>query len=209
MNHTESLQNLLEEVHTLERQGDVGRACELLDNAAEPLRQMGRLHYVRGALAFRAGDVVRAISSFERAVELEPRTAEYQSNLGAALFERARRTGALMPGVSDPRVAEDLHRAAKILELAATLSPELPDVFNNLGMARAACGQPEAALEAYDRALEMDARDVHALYNRAAALHLLGREQECLAVLDRLIELAPDFAPARASRENTLRRLGR
>ena len=160
MDPTESLQKLLEEVHTLERQGDLARACALLDGAAEPLRQMGRLHYVRGTPAFRSGDFSRAIDSFERAVELEPQTAEYQSNLGAALFERARRTHTLMPGVADHRVDEDLQRAAKILEHAATLSPELPDVFNNLGMARAASDKPEAALEAYDRAL----------YNRAAMI---------------------------------------
>ncbi len=206
---SESLQKLLVQVHTLEREGDVGGACALLDRAPEPLREMGRLHYVRGTLAFRSGDVSKAIESFERAVELEPQVAEYPSNLGAVLFERARRTAAIQPGVSDPRAEQDLRRAAKILEAAAKLSPTLPDVFNNLGMVRTACGQPDAALEAYDRALELDARDLNALYNRAAAFHLLGREEECLATLDRVLEIAPDFAPARASRENTLRRLGR
>ncbi|MGA9521002.1 MAG: tetratricopeptide repeat protein [Myxococcaceae bacterium] len=206
MNSAEALATLLEYVRDAEREGDLVRAHGLLDGADDPLRHMGCWHFTRGALAFRSGDVSRAIDAFERAVALEPELAEFHANLGAALFERARRSGALESGAQGSR---DLSRALEVLEKAVTLSPKLPSVFNNLGLVRAACGHFEGALDAYDRALQLDASNANALYNRAAALHRLGCEEDCLACLDLLLQRHPDFAPAKASRENTLRRLGR
>ena len=138
---------------------------------------------------------------------LEPEVAEFHSNLGAALFERARRSGALSEAPPEQARA-DLQRAAKCLEHAATLSPRLPSVFSNLGLVRTAQGDAEAALTAFDRALALDGGDVPTLYNRAAALSQLGRHEDCLRTLERLLEVDPTFAPAKASRENTLKRLG-
>jgi len=199
------LDQLLDEVRSTENSGDLKKARALIAAAPAALLEMSSVQYARGALAFRDGDEAEAIEAFEKAIDIDPMVAEYHSNLGAVLLERARRGG---PGVElDAEAKQDLARAIEILTEAAGLSPKLPDVHNNLGLALSTSGQPEQALAAYDKALAIDAKDIHSLYNKAAALHALDREEECLRCLDTILELAPDFEPAKVSRENTLKRL--
>jgi tetratricopeptide (TPR) repeat protein len=200
MEPTDLLETLLEEVRGCAQQGDWEGAQRLLDQAPEPLRGQALYQFVCGSVAAHRDDFDAAVGAFERAVALEPEVAEFQGNLGAALLQRARRAGAVEP---------DVPRALEVLEHAAALSPLLPDVFNNLGLARSASGRPEQALEAFERALALDPSHLPALYNRAEALHLLGREEECLTVLEQVLAQDPTFAPAKESRERTLRRLGR
>lgn len=203
-----ALRELLQQVRQREREGDRITAHRLLDWAAPELRQAGSYHYARGALAFRLGDVTRAVEAFEHAVELEPEIAEFHANLGAALFERARRTGALEARGENAPPHADLLRAEQALECAVSHGPKLASVSNNLGLVRMELGKLEEALEAFRQALALDPCDVNALYNRAAALRALDRREDCLAALDRLLELAPGFAPARASRDALLKHRG-
>ena len=130
-----------------------------------------------------------------------------EGDLGAALFERARRTGALEPRGESAPVHPDLLAAEVALERAAQLSPELAAVFNNLGLVRAALGRYEEALRAFDAALAIDPGDVHTLYNRAAVLAQLGRDEACLRALEAVLEVDPGFAPAKASRQSLLDRM--
>ncbi len=202
------LETLLGEVCAKEAAGDRVAAFRLLDRAPQALQHLGSYHFTRGALSFRMGEVSRAIDAFERAVRLGPEVAEYHSNLGAALFERARRSGALSE--APPAQAEgDLQRAAECLERACGLSPRRASVFSNLGLVRTAQGRAEEALTAFDQALALDPDDVPTLYNLAAAQAQLGRDEACLQTLERLLEVDPRFAPAKASRESTLSKLGR
>lgn len=203
----DALNELLANVRARVAEGDLVTAHRLLDRAPEELRRLGSYHYARGTLAFRMGDVTKAIEAFEHAVEVDPEVAEFHANLGAALFERARRTGAMEQRGDDAPDHPDLVRAQEVLERAAALSPKLPSVYNNLGLVRATLGRCEEALAAYDQALALDPKDINALYNRAAALSELGRHQECLACLDSVLAADPNFAPAKASRQSTLKRI--
>lgn len=203
---TLAVRELLQQVRQRELEGDRITAHRLLDWAEPQTRRAGSYHYARGALAFRLGDVTRAVEAFEHAVELEPEIAEFHANLGAALFERARRTGALEAGGENAPVHPDLLRAQQALERALSCGPKLACVFNNLGLVRMELGNLEGALEAFERALALEPGEVNALYNRAAVLCALDRQEDCLAALDRLLQLAPGFAPARASREALLKR---
>ncbi|MBX5482876.1 MAG: tetratricopeptide repeat protein [Myxococcaceae bacterium] len=205
----EALRALLDQVRRTEAAGDRIAAHRLLDRAPLELRRFGSFHYARGALAFRLGDVTRAVEAFEQAVQLEPLVAEFHANLGAALFERARRTGGLEPRGENAPLHADLLRAEAALQRAAELTPKLSSVFNNLGLVRCELGQWTDALDAFDRALSLNPRDVHALYNRAAALSQLNRHEESLTTLEAILEIDPSFGPARASRKSTLERLER
>lgn len=225
---TEALAALLDVVRTKDAAGDGEGALGVLDDAGPSVRRMGSYHFTRGALLFRLGRLDEAIVAFEQAVEKEPEVAEFASNLGAALFERARRGGLLSgdspvaqagtvadaagvgedAGPAERRAAlADLARASSLLEHAVSLSPRLPSVYSNLGLVRAVEGRAADALAAFDQALTLAPDDVATLYNRAAALSQLGELEECVRTLDRILALKPGFAPAQASRENTLRRL--
>jgi tetratricopeptide (TPR) repeat protein len=71
-------------------------------------------------------------------------------------------------------------------------------------------GDPKGALADFEEALRLDPRSRSALQNKAAVLaEPLGRAGEAVAVLDRAVDLYPDYVPARVGRGVLLARLGR
>lgn len=175
--------------------GDLGAARATLEGMSETERSGALWLYARGTLALRSGEPVQAQAFFEQAVAQEPDLADLRANLGAALLEQVK-AGA----------RELLPRAVTELEAAARLPSPLPHVQNNLGMAYLMSGDAAAALACLDRALEAAPGNVPSLYNRAVALHELGRFDECLAALDAVLELDPAFELAKKSRERVLSR---
>lgn len=193
----QTIDQVLNEARTRELAGDVAGAAQVLDQAPEAVRT-GAWFFARGAMSMRAGRVDDALKRFEEAVAREPEVAEYRGNLGAALLELAR------GGDAAAKV-----RAREELELAAKWGPTLPSVHTNLAVARLISGDPQGALEAAEEALKLDPKHLPALYNKAAALSALGQLEACLAVLDRVLEMAPGLPAAVASRVSTLKKLGR
>jgi tetratricopeptide (TPR) repeat protein len=71
-------------------------------------------------------------------------------------------------------------------------------------------GDPAAALADVEQALALNPQFLEGLQNKAHVLaEFLHRTDEAVAVLDRLIELYPDYVPARAGRGVLLARLGK
>jgi len=84
---------------------------------------------------------------------------------GARLYQSG--TKALDRGENERAIAD--------LELAAARVPEASEVQNHLGLAYAAAGRDDDALEAFRRAVDLDCENEAALANlRAAARHDLG-----------------------------------
>jgi serine/threonine protein kinase/Tfp pilus assembly protein PilF len=69
---------------------------------------------------------------------------------------------------------------------------------------------PKAALADFDRALQFNPRSLDGLQNKASVLsEQLGQPHESVKVLNRAVELYPEFVPARAGRGVLLARLGK
>lgn len=192
-----TIDGTLQEARKKEQSGDLPGAMALLDQTPEKERT-GAWYYARGAMAVRQGKLDDAVSQLEQAVRREPEVAEYRSNLGAALLEKAK-AGDAVAG----------RRALEELELAVQWGATLPDVFANLSFARLVTGDAQGALSAADVGLRLDEKHVPTLYNRAAALSALKQLPDCLKTLEQILKLAPDFAPALQSKKNTLEKMGR
>lgn len=76
-----------------------------------------------------------------------------------------------------------VREATEDLEMAIRLAPGFTALYGNLGVARRMGGNPEAALEAYRRALEIDPDNPTILNNLASLYRSLGREEEAAAAL--------------------------
>src|SRR5687768_17526361 len=86
------LNTLLDQARKAENSGDAAKALAILDGAPEALRAMGTLHFARGSILFRKGDLAAATTALREACRLEPELPEFKANLGAALVETARRS---------------------------------------------------------------------------------------------------------------------
>jgi len=95
--------------------------------------------------------------------------AHYYNNLGAE---------ALLAG--------DLERARGLLTMATRIAPRFDKAINNLGVALARGGQPEKALETYQRGLQISPDDPTLLTNMARAFQQLGRQADANQLLAKI-----------------------
>ncbi|NUW44872.1 tetratricopeptide repeat protein [Nonomuraea rhodomycinica] len=130
----------------------------------------------RGQALSAMGHVEAALADFDRAVELDP-------DLGWVYVERGR---ALADADRDQEALADYDRVI-------ALFPEDADAHTARG--DLLWDDPEAAVAAYSRAIELDPGDSFAPLIGRAALHRLdGRLEEALADYDRAVELDADVS---------------
>lgn len=86
---------------------------------------------------------------------------------------------------------QDYRGAIVICERLLELGPTFADAHHLMGVSWALLGQPARALEAFDRALELNPRYLEALVHRALALSALGRGEEAQAGLELAAHLTP------------------
>jgi Tfp pilus assembly protein PilF len=118
-------------------QGDHVAAREPLEKAAERLPDSGRAHHLLGVVYETAKDPERALQSYGRAVELDPKLADAHYSRGKLLREHKK----------------DLAGAVASLEKAAALSPDNPDVLTDLGVALYDAKQGDRAGEVLSKAV--------------------------------------------------------
>lgn len=136
-------------------------------------------HYMLGLSAWRSGDADRALSAFDRALELDPGHRKSSFNSSRVLLEKG-------------RSQEALERIEQVL----TQEPTSTEALRLLGRARYQLGKVEEAIEAYRRALITDDRDVWSMNNLGLIYIEQDRSSEALAPLARAVQLrsnAPVF----------------
>ena len=95
-------------------------------------------------------------------------------------------------------------------KLAKTAAPHLlPYLFNAKGNILHRLGQNSAALEAYDRSIDMAPDEAGTHSNRGNVLNDLGQYEAALDAFDWALQLKPDFANALNGKGNTYLHLGR
>ena len=89
-----------------------------------------------------------------------------------------------------------LEEAARLYGRALILNPNIPDIYNNLGVALRALGKLEASAACYHRALALSPDNGGAYTNLGNVLRGLGRHEAAAASHRRAVELTPDSADA-------------
>jgi tetratricopeptide (TPR) repeat protein/predicted Ser/Thr protein kinase len=174
------------------------RALELQDRLPE--RQ--KLYLQAWEAAFRREDYEEASELYETLISRYPDEVDAYSNLAALqsriLGDAAGALATLQRGVEAIPSSGPLHnslaytllqqgrypKAIRALEAYATLSPGEPNPYDSLGDAYLTAGQPEKAVAAFTRALEIDP-SFPATEGLASAYAMMGRYDEALDSLDR------------------------
>lgn len=104
---------------------------------------------------------------------------------------------------------KSLAEAAYLYEQAIALAPEFPQGYLNLGIVLAAAGDREGAMDAYSKALSLDATNAFVYYNMGCLAYDGQKYEEAEALLCRALDVKPVFPEALVMWANTLESLGR
>ena len=181
-------------------------------------------HFNRGLALLRQQDYRSACADFDTVLKLRPELTDAYLNRalahqGLQQYEEAEQdlTAALQQGgptrlyFMRARVSEKRGNQAGAqgdYDQGARLAPA--DEKSWLARGFYLIGRdPQSALVDFDAALRLNSRSADALQNKAHVLaEKLGRNQDALEVLNRLVELYPDSMKARSGRGVVLARLG-
>lgn len=168
--------------------GEFDRAAEHLSKAlsleSDPTRR-ARLHYLNGKLHVERGQIEAGAGEFERAVELDPESAEACLALGLARKRLLR---------------ED--DAYPMLRRAVELAPRDPLALYHLALELQRRGDAGGAARHLLRAHEIRPADQSIVYNLSRALHSAGRRAEAKTYRSKLQGM---IASADRAREHELR----
>ena len=130
---------------------EIKRAAAANDESFKAMQELeaGNAHYLRG-------DYEQALASYNRAIELDGRSADAYDNRGLTYYHLNRLSDAIA----------DFNRAIE-------LNSSFAYAFNNRGLARHALGNADDALNDYSRALTLNPKFAAALNNRANAYFAL------------------------------------
>jgi Tfp pilus assembly protein PilF len=134
-------------------------------------------HYMLGLSAWKAGELDRARSAFERSLELDPKHVKTLLNLSRVLIEQGKPRDALTH-----------------VTTAVQLDSMSGDVHRMMGRVRTELKQPNEAVESYRTALSLQPSDVWSMNNMALVLIQQGRFDEAIAPLARAVQLDSSVA---------------
>ncbi len=141
----------------------------------------------QGIAALQRGDLAQAEQLFDAVVDADPLHFDALHLRGVVRHQTGR------------------HDAAVASIRAALAIREDAGAYSNLGLALRKAGDLQAALVAFDRALELAPDMAPAHNNRGNLLRDLGRMDEALAAFDRALAIKPDHLSALQNRGDVLR----
>jgi tetratricopeptide (TPR) repeat protein len=145
----------------------------------------------RGLEQAQAGDFEEAITSWNKALELNPNLPQAWHNRGSALAELGR-----------------LEEAIASFDQAIALNPQDYTAWNDKGNALYNLQQWEKAIACWQRVVQIQSDYYQAWYNQACALENLGRLTEAIDCYQECLKIQPQFELALARRNNIQKRLG-
>jgi tetratricopeptide (TPR) repeat protein len=159
--------------------GETEVARQLYEEVLQVRPDIAQVNVNLGIIAAGKGDYPRAIEYYGAAIRADERNYEAYNNLGAALIDSKRS-----------------QEATQVLERAAQLRPDDPDVLFNLGMAQAQSGNVAAAAQTYERVAQLAPRDAESRFRAGVLRQRLGDRAAAEQHLRAALALQPNHAQA-------------
>jgi len=158
---------------------DYGRAVTDFDRAIEIDPTFAKSLNNRGAARLRAGEYDRAIEDFDRAIGLQPAYAGAYANRGQAWLKKG-----------------DYARAESDYAAATDLNADMEGAWSGLCWIRAVARDPQAAMEACNKAIGTGAHTASTYDSRALAYLKAGRPDAAIADYNSALRIDPKLANA-------------
>ncbi len=205
----------MERVHELLEEGSLDEALEDAESLAAQEPGSAEAHCLVGVVRAQRGEVEAALSSLERALVLDPNLTSARLEKARVLYDEARFED-VIESLRDERSVEALYLAASALyelgehEEAAEVCDralaieELPELRHLEALLRLQGADPEEALAAARRSIELDPELAEGHHALGLSYTQLGRMEEADAAFARAAELDPEsyFRPFRLGAED-------
>lgn len=203
---TVMLEDLARRVEEIQAQEREARARGL--RVREQFLDLEKVYTALGVAQFKGGHFPEAELSFERALELQPSSAETHQNRGRMYAAQGRweeavqafeESARLRPGNTEDRLLlaqalQTVGQRARAEELARDLFDELPERAEPLivlATGALMADDPGSALGWLERALALEPRNAHAWYQKARAQLARGDGRAALVAFRNAVELDP------------------
>ncbi len=144
-------------------------------------------YFNRGVEKSNAGDYLRAISDYSKAIEINPNLPELYYNRGVAKAH-----------LKD--YSEAISDFSKVIEMIDPKDPRISDIYVSRGVSKSDSGDPLGGITDYNKAIEMidpkDPRIAQVYVNRAKAKTLLKDYSGAISDINKGIEINPNYAVA-------------
>ena len=145
-------------------------------------------HNNLGFLFLRRGELDKAISEFQTALDIRSKNTQSHYSLGAALIES---------NLGNALARERLWDAAiDHLQQAVRLRPDYADAYFNLGSVLFQEGKIDQAIAEWQKTLAINPRDSEAHRNVADALRKQGKVKEAMSEYEQALNIAPEDSAA-------------
>ena len=158
----------------LNETGHPGEAAEVLRVFAERPEPDLDVLMARGAAFAQLGRAREAVATFEKALGLDPTSAQAKANLGTVYL-----------------LTSDYPRARALMEEALVLDPDVARAHNALGVIAAETGKKDEAIRHWTRAVELNPREWDTVFNLGKVLRGEGRAQQARPYLESFLHGAP------------------
>jgi Tfp pilus assembly protein PilF len=185
----------------------VGIGVSFAADSSAPLLNETRLQEAQKFLA--EGKAAEARATFEALLKEHPQEADLHLFLGIALLRlreprsaetSVRKAVSLNPNHVEARtllgwIASEMHgdfeAATKEYSRVVELRPDLPEAYNNLGVAQKRKGDLARAVESFDKALRLKPDYTAAISNRGWVLAEQGRWSDARREFERALAISP------------------
>ena len=145
-------------------------------------------HNNLGFLFMRRGELDKAISQFQAALNIRSRNTETHYGLGAALIQNNLGNAFARKQLWDEAIDH--------LEEAVRLRPDYADAYFNLGSVLFQQGRIDEAIAQWQKALAIRPRDAEAHRNVASALRKQGNVKGAIAEYEQVLNITPEDSVA-------------
>ena len=146
----------------------------------------------RGNILSDLGRLGEALTSYDKALTINPKFDVAYYNRGIVLEDLGRKEEALLN-----------------YDKALEINPNMEGYHGNRGNILQELGRFEEALDSYDKVLKLNPKSAAAYYNRGIVLEDLGRKEEALASYNKALKINSNMERAYYNQGNILYRLGR
>ena len=179
----------------LRGKGELPEAIELQRKAAEEHPRWGLMHRNLASVLTQNRQFPEAVTSFEKAIELDANDVESRYNLGLILSET--RTD-----------AESLQAALEQFRKSVALQPRFAEAHFSMGNVLYRQGKVDEAIQSFRSAIERDPNHARACNNLASLLGTKGDKEEPSRLYQRAIQIDGNYLEAYRNLAEALLRNG-